>query len=301
MIGAQTRRSIFDTLRVERVSWSGELDDVAFLQRLYDLTSMISYDGRFKDAANDIWQHRVNNPFDWADDWIYDDARFNLMDSPDDALLRFLCEMLHPVVRADAEEVERLAGFFNKALRSEGWQITGISEIAGRPVYGPTKLLVSHASLESASAVVQDINADYLTQQLARMRSAVEEDPELAIGTAKEFVETICKTILQDKVGQHTDKLDFPKLVKSTIACLNLLPDDTHRCKETTGAVRSMLNGLATVTQSIAEIRNLQGNGHGKDVSFELPPKQLAGLVVGSATALAVFLYEMSRTEESEQ
>ena len=108
MIGAQTRRSIFDTLRVERVSWSGELDDVAFLQRLYDLTSMISYDGRFKDAANDIWQHRVNNPFDWADDWIYDDARFNLMDSPDDALLRFLCEMLHPVVRTDAEEVERL-------------------------------------------------------------------------------------------------------------------------------------------------------------------------------------------------
>jgi len=35
-----------------------------------DLDKIESHDGRFENAAGDIWQHRVNNPQDWNDDWV---------------------------------------------------------------------------------------------------------------------------------------------------------------------------------------------------------------------------------------
>jgi AbiJ N-terminal domain 3 len=57
----EVRQNIIDGLRLENVRWSGRLEEVEFLQRLYDLKTLPSTDGRFKDAAGDIWQHRVNN------------------------------------------------------------------------------------------------------------------------------------------------------------------------------------------------------------------------------------------------
>jgi len=73
-----TRRAIVDGLTINGVSWSGQRNDNDFLSRIYDLEQLPSHDGRFKSAAEDIWQHRVNNPLDWEDDWIFRDARFNL-------------------------------------------------------------------------------------------------------------------------------------------------------------------------------------------------------------------------------
>jgi hypothetical protein len=114
-ISEMTRRNFIDSLAAERVSWSGRLDETQFLGRMFDLSKLPSYDGRFADAAGDIWQHRVNN-FDWDDDWVYTDSRFGVLNGDDDVFLRFSCEMLHPVVRADAEEVERLHQMFNEFL-----------------------------------------------------------------------------------------------------------------------------------------------------------------------------------------
>ena len=60
-ISELTRRDIFDAMKIENVMWHGRLEETEFLSRLYDLSALPSYDGRFKDAAGDIWQHRVNN------------------------------------------------------------------------------------------------------------------------------------------------------------------------------------------------------------------------------------------------
>jgi hypothetical protein len=73
-LSRRARQNIIDGLKVEKVQWMGELDDVEFLQRLWDLESMPSTDHRFENAAGDIWQHRRNND-DWDDDWIFADPR----------------------------------------------------------------------------------------------------------------------------------------------------------------------------------------------------------------------------------
>jgi hypothetical protein len=96
-ISQLTRRDVFDSLR--GVNLYGRLEETEFLSRIFDLENLPSFDSRFKNAAGDIWQHRINNN-DWEDDWVFADSRFNLLNGDDEILLRFLSEMLHPVARA---------------------------------------------------------------------------------------------------------------------------------------------------------------------------------------------------------
>ena len=129
-----TRRRLIEGLDDRRTVWSGVLGDVEFLGRLYDLDALPSSDPRFCSARGDILQHRVANPLDWADDWIFPEPRFGLADS-DDALLRFLAEMLHPAVRTDLAEVEDLRTFLNSVLIHDGYEIAQTGDISGAPVF----------------------------------------------------------------------------------------------------------------------------------------------------------------------
>ena len=88
-ISQVTRRDIIDAIAIEKINWSGRLEEAEFLSRLYNLASLPSYDPRFADAAGDIWRHRVNN-YDWGEDWVFYDARFNLMDGDDEDIVGFL-------------------------------------------------------------------------------------------------------------------------------------------------------------------------------------------------------------------
>jgi len=66
---------------------------------------------------------------------VYDDARFNLLKGPTDVFLRFLCEMVHPIVRPDRNEALKLVQQFNDQLRPEGWNLAEVEKVAGRPRY----------------------------------------------------------------------------------------------------------------------------------------------------------------------
>jgi hypothetical protein len=118
-ISEVTRRAVTDMISTERIDWWGRGDDVTFLSRLYDLSVLPSYDHRHRDADGDIRRHRFAND-DWEDDWVFDDPRFALRDGPDEVFVRFLAETLHPVVRADEDEVAALCDRFNQLLRRDG-------------------------------------------------------------------------------------------------------------------------------------------------------------------------------------
>ncbi len=138
-ISEVTRRAIVDYLSTARVEWSGRLSEDDFLARLYDLTKLPSHDRRLHNAAQDIQQHRVNWR-DWEDDWIFYDSRFNLLRAPDADFLRFLSEVVHPVVRADSEEARNLVAAFNAELSKDGWMLVEVRQISGKPVYEPQRV-----------------------------------------------------------------------------------------------------------------------------------------------------------------
>jgi AbiJ N-terminal domain 3 len=68
-----TRRRLIQGLIDRRTDWSGQLDEVDFLGRPYDLDTLPSTDSRFRSARGDVRQHRVVNALDWDDDWIFSD------------------------------------------------------------------------------------------------------------------------------------------------------------------------------------------------------------------------------------
>lgn len=287
-----TRRDIFDTLTVEGISWNGRLTETEFLSRLYDLSKMPSTDSRFKDANGDIWQHRVNN-YDWDDNWVFSDDRFNLMHCDDAILLQFLCEMLHPIVRNDTTQVSRLHQTFNEYLAKDNFEIVEKTRISDRPIFIGRYKLLGKATIQKSKQVIADYLSDeYVVKQINIMETAIENSPELAIGTAKELIETICQTILSERTVEINKDWDLLQLLKQTTKLLNLTPEGISDEAKAAKSIKSILGSLTTVVQGIGELRNQYGSGHGKKATFKGLTSRHAKLSVGAASTLAIFLLE---------
>ena len=116
------------------------MTDDDFLARLYDLEKLPSTDRRYRSAAADIYQHRVMNPSDWPDDWVFTDPRFNVLHAEGSEFLKFLCETVHPVVQPDAEKVSELVNAYNRELAADGWKIVEAKRISNKPVFAARKV-----------------------------------------------------------------------------------------------------------------------------------------------------------------
>jgi hypothetical protein len=299
-ISQVTRRDIFDYLRSEGGPWWGRLTEVAFLGRLYDLETLPSTDRRFATAGRDILQHRIGNN-DWDDDWVFDDPRFELASGPDERFLGFLAQMVHPVVQPDADRTAEIVSSLNSFLAPDGWMLKPHKQLSGRPVYAPARTGTGGmASVSFAHETAARIDAEYISQQATRMEGSVDTEPDLAIGTAKEFVESICKTILDEREEPYGKYDDLLALARKTAKVLQLTPDDIASAARAAETIKRMLMNLAQLVQGSAELRNAYGTGHGRSKSQarqRLEPRH-ARLAVGTATTLGVFLYETHEARE---
>jgi hypothetical protein len=287
-----TRRAILDSIEIEQINYAGRLEESEFLGRIFDLESLPSTDGRFSNAAADIWQHRVNN-HDWDNNWVFYDSRFNLLRGDDELFLRFLCETIHPVVRPDPTEAERLCQMYNEQLKNDGFRIVERMRLSGRPVFvGRHVGILTVPGVAAARHTLASVDASYIAQQITRMEAAVLNDPDLAIGTAKELIESCCKTILKERSVEVPKDADIPRLVKLTSQELQLTPADIPDTAKASDIIKRLLGNLAMVGQGVAELRNKYGTGHGKTSGTKGLQPRHAKLVVGAASTLAVFLME---------
>lgn len=154
------------------------------------------------------------------------------------------------------------------------------------------------ALLPDIAEAALHFDAPELRRQVERMRNAVDDDPALAIGTAKELVETTCKTILQDREVAFDPAADLVELVKVTRKALGLLPDDVTDAAKGADVIRRLLSNLGTIAQGLAELRNLYGTGHGRGSDARGLGPRHARLAVGAASTLATFLFETHQDRE---
>ncbi|MFJ2623882.1 Shedu anti-phage system protein SduA domain-containing protein [Streptomyces sp. NPDC087532] len=138
-ITAVTRRDIFKYLRGISRPWWGELDEVTFLEGLYDLDRNPVGDSQLPTVRADIQQHRFNND-DLPDDWIFEDSRLELSDGPDEVLLSFLARVVHPEVAADVGEATKHVEELNLLLAPDGWGLRTHEFLSGRPLYKPVRV-----------------------------------------------------------------------------------------------------------------------------------------------------------------
>jgi hypothetical protein len=288
-ISELTRRNLFDELRVRNTAWAGRLGESDFLDRIFPLKDLLSHDHRQSNMTGDIWMHREHF-VDWPDDWVYDDGRLDLIACKDETLLSFLCEMIHPVVRSDEKEIADLLDIFNRHLAGDGYELTPSTYISGKPIYAARLRHAGISQVAIARKVADELSSEYIVRLITRMETAIERDPALAIGSAKEFVESICKGILTARKVSQTGSESLPQLVKAVREALDLSVS-----AKTGDTLKQTLSGLASVTQGLAELRGQLGSGHGHHPDAEKPAPYIARLSVNAAIALGVFLYDVHR------
>jgi len=147
-------------------------------------------------------------------------------------------------------------------------------------------------SLDDLKEAATEFDARYLTEQIRRMEQGVDADPALAIGTAKELIETCCKTILAERGRPVTGTPDIPTLTKETLKELKLVPDGIPDSARGSDVIKRLLSNLGTIGNGLAELRGLYGTGHGKHGKTSGLTPRHARLAAGAATTLATFLFE---------
>ncbi len=149
--------------------------------------------------------------------------------------------------------------------------------------------------LEHAAA----LDLPNVVEQLRRLEDDADTDPRLAIGTAKELVETVCKSILRERGVVADSSWDFPKLIGEVRRELHLLPDEVDSGTRGKDAIKRVLGSLGAIAHGINELRGLYGTGHGPDGRARGLHGRHARLAVGMASTLATFLLETHREQES--
>lgn len=146
MITKITKREIFDLfnsgIKQEEFfnvvtyiyPYFGRLEEIEFLERLYDLENMESLDSRYPNAKGDIWQHTINND-DYPENWVFKDERFELFIGEDSKFLDFICEIFHPEVRDEKKEWRLFFNKINELLKYDNYELYSYDEISGREVF----------------------------------------------------------------------------------------------------------------------------------------------------------------------
>ncbi len=201
-----TRRTVFDLLSASDVLWAGRLSESDFLARLYDLTKIPSNDHRFTNAKGDIAQHR-DNWNDWDDDWIFWDARFNLLRATDDEFARFLCQTVHPVVRQNTDEARALVDDYNRLLAADGWSIVVADRLSGKPVYAAQRTGQRVGVFEEPTGWTK---VDRQAQEIRdRLHEAATEEQFQTVGLlCREVIISACQQVYN--ADRHSQPADVP-------------------------------------------------------------------------------------------
>jgi hypothetical protein len=178
----------------------------------------------------------------------------------------------------------------SKLVYCRHWLITVRCESEAPDLF-KSLLDASHIHLEQAKSVAAKLTGEYINNQIQRLEDSARKDPELAIGTAKEFLETLCRTILRDRTIPVAKDEDLAALVRITIRNVKVVPDGLNS-PGTEKTVTILLNNLGSIAHQLAEIRNAHGTGHGKTSEHVGLVERHARLAVGMAVTLAVFLYD---------
>lgn len=159
-----------------------------------------------------------------------------------------------------------------------------------RPI--AARLLAGSPSMEHLKEQAVFRDANHLAAQIRRIEESVEVDPSLAIGTAKEMIETCCKTILAERGIEIAGSPDIPSLTKQTLKVLRLVPEGVQDHRRGADVIKRILSNLGSIGNGLAELRGLYGTGHGQHgKAAGLSPRH-AKLAVGAAATLAIFLFE---------
>ena len=154
------------------------------------------------------------------------------------------------------------------------------------------RLLGATPSLTSLKERAVTFNAVHLADQIRRMESSIQTDPALAIGTAKELIETCCKTILAERGKPVKGTPEVSTLTKDVLKELKLVPEGVSDASRGSDVIKGVLRSLGSIGNDLAQLRGLYGTGHGKHGQATGLSARHARLAVGAAATFCTFIFE---------
>ncbi|HIW31038.1 MAG TPA: abortive infection family protein [Candidatus Luteococcus avicola] len=169
-----------------------------------------------------------------------------------------------------SEDEQRL----RRALKRDGFELTEAGDL--RAVIGVDLDTGGRAALE---------------ETMGRLRSST-TDPALAIGTAKDLLESVAKFVLED-LGMPVDgKMDFNAVWYIARERLGILPEKVDQSLPGYKQLRKIHQSSWAIAENVNELRNLQGTGHGRTLPTGVS-EDLALLVVREACSVAEYMLRL--------
>ncbi len=114
---------------------------------------------------------------------------------------------------------------------------------------------------ETALNVLKDPSA--IREHLDRIQRAAGDDPALAIGSAKDLIESTAKVVLTERGLPADEKADMPALINQAQRALGLHPSTATAGPDGSDPVKKILGSVTGIAVGVNELRNHAGTGHG--------------------------------------
>ncbi len=191
------------------------------------------------------------------------------------------------------EDLDKLKAIYSRYLRGDGYELYIRYNISSMPIYGVRKIETGIDIQEKS--IQQYLDSEYVLSKVNLMKSMVKTNTDLALGSAKELLEIVCKSILSEKKISYTDDMTLSKLFKETINSVGILESSSASNKEQADrSIRQILSGLNSVIQGVSDLRNGYGSGHGKEASFKRLEPQYVEFVVSIVSNIVVFILQIN-------
>lgn len=182
--------------------------------------------------------------------------------------------------------------------RYENSQMFSTDAQSFKALYAKSREILDRASntntivVSAVRSLQQEFSSEHLSSEMNLMLKMQDENPTEAIGKAKELVESCCKTILEANDVTVDRKWELSKLVSETTKLLKITPEDISENIPMATTMKKLLGNLRAIAESLGELRNVYGSGHGKSATYKGLQPRHAKLAVGSSLTLVQFLWD---------
>jgi hypothetical protein len=114
---------------------------------------------------------------------------------------------------------------------------------------------------------------------------SVDVEPDVAITNARTMLETVLKTVIQERGVEPDTSGDLMRLLKQSEKVLGVSPRDDQN-------IHRVLTGLASICQGIASLSNAAGDRHGLAHGIGIDDPSVATLSVNASAVVALALID---------
>ena len=162
-----------------------------------------------------------------------------------------------------------------------------------------TELVTNRFVMHGARDALMD-GLGHMDAHVKSIEKAVFENSGLAFDLAKTLIESVCRTILDERSVDHVESDDLPKLFRSVKQHLSFLPEKMSSEVEARKSLEKTLNGLNTAIHGICELRNQCGfASHGSGEPRPVLEAAQALLAAEAADTIVGFLHRMHQQDRT--